>query len=228
MNEAPLLRAESVTVRFDGQTALDSATLEIYRRDYIGIVGPNGGGKTTLIRVLLGLQPADSGRVEWPCGRVPVGYVSQSLSRDVQFPVTVRDTVLMGTLTGTSWGVRYSAREQKRAEELMERLSLGRLAKRGMGDLSGGERQRAFLARALMSDPAILVLDEPTASIDPEMRGTVYGLLEELNRQMAIVLITHDTEGLRGRVGRLLYLDRRIQEPADTATIFAERRAASL
>lgn len=222
MSSRPFLRSEGITVSFNGQTALEAVTFDVHEREYVGIIGPNGGGKTTLIRVLLGLLIPDSGIITWPYGRVSIGYVSQSMYHDRKFPVSVRDAILMGTLTGSSWGVRYSADARRKAMEIIDFLFLDRLVNRTVGDLSGGERQRVFLARALMGDPELLILDEPTANIDPKARSTIYDILGNLNHKMAIILITHDTEGLAGRVDRLLYLDRYIRELPTHAIVKAE------
>jgi zinc transport system ATP-binding protein len=165
--------------------------------DFLGIIGPNGGGKTTLLKLLLGILKPDRGRIR-VLGEEPhdakfrVGYVPQDTDFNRTFPISVMDVALMGRLARTRVGFGYSREDRGKVREVLERVGMWEYRQRSIGQISGGQRQRVFIARALMTDPEILFLDEPTASVDPEFQTDLYAFLRELNERVTIVVITHD------------------------------------
>ncbi len=192
-----IIECHQLSVDFDGVKVLDGLTFSVCEGDFLGLIGPNGGGKTTLLRVLLGLEKHSAGSVTvfggLP-GRSPgrIGYVPQRLFFDREFPISVRDLVLMGRLSKKNLFQRYNHLDRAKADEAICTTGLERLTERRIGDLSGGELQRALIARALAGEPELLLLDEPTASIDPQMKTTIYDLIEQLKERLTIVLVTHD------------------------------------
>ncbi|ARM30142.1 metal ABC transporter ATP-binding protein [Prosthecochloris sp. HL-130-GSB] len=208
----PVIELSDISVTIEGTTVLEHVSLRVECGDFLAVIGPNGGGKTTLLRVILGLQPVVSGTVSI-FGTAPrqashrIGYVPQRLAYDRDFPVTVMDVVLMGRLSGKRMFSRYSSNDRERASDALRTVGLEDFGRRAIGGLSGGELQRALIARALVSDPELLLLDEPTASIDPEMKTSVYDLLDRLRETKTIVLVTHDTGVINRHVSRVACLN---------------------
>lgn len=198
MSEArPVVVFEDVSFSYGTVPVLERINLDIAQNDFMGIVGPNGSGKTTLVKIMLGLLDADRGNVnvfgETPRqARKRVGYVPQHAGYDRDFPASVEDLVLTGRLGRVGLVRRYSKADRDKAHAALNDLEMAQLASRPVGALSGGERQRALVARALVSDPELLILDEPTASVDSRVEKHFYELLKVLNGRMPIVLVTHD------------------------------------
>ena len=209
----PVIRIEDVSFSYGDVPALEHVSLEIHEREFVALVGPNGGGKSTLLRILLGLLRPDSGRVTL-LGRRPeegrrhVGYVPQSLHFDRDFPLRVRDMVLMGRLGVSRRLIGHSPEDRRRAMDAMERTEIAHLADRQIGTLSGGQFQRAVIARALVSDPKILILDEPTANIDQRSESDIFELFRELNEHMTILVVSHDIGFISRYVDRVACLNR--------------------
>jgi zinc transport system ATP-binding protein len=198
-----VISCDRLGVKLGGMKVLDGLTITVYEGDYLAVLGPNGGGKTTLLRVILGLEKPSSGTITVfgePPGQASgrIGYVPQRTFFDRDFPISVREVVMMGRLPKRRLMQRYGRVDRERADEAIETVGLTRLRNSRIGTLSGGELQRALIARALAGEPELLLLDEPTASIDPEMKTTIYDLLDRLKEHHTIVLVTHDT----GTVGR--------------------------
>jgi len=213
--ENEVVRLNNVTVSFNGETILKRINFVVREDDYIGIIGPNGGGKTTLLKVILGLVSPDEGEIsilgESPeKGRRHIGYVPQFAEFDRAFPISVWDTVLMGRLSQSSPFRRFDEEDKAKAEESLKKVRILGLKDRQMGSLSGGERQRIYIARALTTDPKILLLDEPTASIDVEMEAGFYELLNDLRKNVAIVLVSHDISVISVHVDRIACLNREL------------------
>jgi zinc transport system ATP-binding protein len=212
MAESPLIAVRGVTFGYGREVVLDHVDLEIQPRDFLAIIGPNGGGKTTLLKVMLGLLKPWSGEVvtHLPPERGRLGYVPQFSTFDKNFPLRIADLVLMGTLGRHGLLSRYSREDRAAAQRALEQLGLGEVARAHVAEVSGGQLQRALIARAIVSDPAVLFLDEPTASIDAESRGSLMGLLEELNREIPIVVVTHDVTSIAPMVRRIACINRRL------------------
>lgn len=209
----PLLELRSVTVSYGGAPVLDNIDLALEEGSYHGILGPSGAGKTTLLRTILGTvrplsgQVLVEGRPVRP-GRSPVGYVPQVETVDWSFPVSVGEVVAMGLSAGHGPWPRLSADVRARVSGLLDRLGLAGYQDRHIQALSGGQQQRAFLARALIRKPTLLILDEPTSGVDVATRRGMLDLLGELNAEgTAIVLTTHDLNSVAARLPRLVCLN---------------------
>jgi zinc transport system ATP-binding protein len=191
-----ILRLTGVSFAYDNVPVLRDVSFSIHARESVCIVGPNGGGKSTLLKLILGLLKPDSGEIElFGCrpkaGRHRIGYMPQMVHFDPMFPITVRDVVLMGKLDCISAGW-FSRHHKKLAMEALAELDMADCADRRFSNLSGGQRQRVLIARALVCDPDLLLLDEPTANVDQAVEEDFYATLEKLNARMAIMLVSHD------------------------------------
>ncbi len=208
----PAVQLEGVSYQIRGNPVLEDISLEIGAHDYLALLGPNGGGKTTLLRIILGLLRPDRGRVR-VLGREPgqahglVGYVPQGLRFDTDFPIRVLDVVLMGRL-----GRRLHPRARDRTAALAElaRVEMDGFAARPIGQLSGGQLQRVLIARALVQEPKLLLLDEPTASLDERIGRSVWEIFEELSREMAVVVVSHDIGAISRHVRGVACLNGRL------------------
>lgn len=189
---------KNVCFSYGDRPAIDNASFTITEGDFLGIIGPNGGGKTTLLRLLLGLLRPDTGEVrlfDAPPAKTRgrVGYIPQETNLNKSFPVTVRDIVLMGLTGARGLGKRFVRSDRLKAEILIERLGLTPVINRPVAQLSGGQRQKALLARAMVGDPEMLFLDEPTASVDITGEDEIYDHLHLLNKTgVTVVLVTHN------------------------------------
>lgn len=192
-----LVRLENVWVHYDGLSVLEDVNLSVKSNDFIGIIGPNGGGKTTLLKVMLGLIKPSRGKVtvmgqSAEKGRRHIGYISQHTLFDRDFPIKVLDVVLMGRYGKAGAFRSFTEEDRQVAINALKSVEMLDYRDRQIGRLSGGELQRVFIARALVTNPRLLLLDEPTASIDPNMQAEFYELIDSLKREMAIVLVSHD------------------------------------
>ncbi len=188
----PLVSIKQVSAGYNGKTVLKDISLDIYPNDFLGVIGPNGGGKTTLSKIILGILKPFAGQISFPEGRPNIGYLPQVSQMDHSFPVSVLEVVLSGLATTRSWWKPLNKADKARAEELLFLTGLDGMGHRPIGELSGGQFQRALLARAIINNPQLLVLDEPNTYVDKSFEGELYSLLEELNKKMAIFLISHD------------------------------------
>lgn len=212
MAEQPLISARNVTFGYDREVVVEDVSLDIYPRDFLAVIGPNGGGKTTLVKILLGLLKPWSGEVVYslPGRRPALGYVPQFSTFDKSFPLRVADVVLMGRLGSRGLLRPYTRADRTEAERALGRLGIADLAGAHINEISGGQLQRVLIARALVSDPEALFLDEPTASIDAESRGSLLGILKELNERIPVVVITHDVTAIAPMVRRIACINRRL------------------
>jgi len=192
-----IVEMENVSFAYNGQTVIQDVNLAIAPEDFVAIIGPNGGGKTTLLKLLLGLLKPDTGRIR-VLGNSPgeashhIGYVRQDVHINQRFPITALDVVLMGKLDPRRRWARHTAQDRRDALEALERMEMAPYAKRRIGELSGGQRQRVFIARALVTQPRLLLLDEPTASIDTKGQAEFFHMLKGLNRDVTIMVVSHD------------------------------------
>lgn len=192
-----LISLENVSAGYPQTPVLKNINLQVQPLDFIGLIGPNGGGKTTLLKVILGLIKPQQGKVKIlnksvQQGRRYLGYVPQLLELDRSFPIRVRDVVRMGRLGKRKLFQRYNRKDQAIVERSLAQVGMAERGDRPIGELSGGERQRVYIARALASEPQILLLDEPTANIDSQVQTSIYELLRELNQSITILMISHD------------------------------------
>jgi len=191
-----LLKIENATVSLDGVKVLVDINLEIRENDFIGVIGPNGGGKTTLIKLILGLIKPDKGKVIY---HIPhntrhskIGYLPQVHAFDKKFPILVQDVILSGISGNKKLLSRHTKPEKEMAAFWMDKLGIKHLKGKSIGNLSGGEMQRVFLCRSLISDPDLIILDEPDTYVDNQFEKELYEELRELNGHMAVLLISHD------------------------------------
>lgn len=197
MEHHPVITLDNVSFSYDGPPVIRDASLTIECCDFVCIIGPNGGGKTTLVKLMLGLIEPQRGSVRI-LGKSPraacksIGYMPQHVNLDPQFPVSAMDVVLMGRLGQTHRFGPYTGRDRIVALKALADVGLEGIAHRGFSLLSGGQRQRVLIARALACEPELLILDEPTASLDPAVQESLYALLSELNKTYTIVIVSHD------------------------------------
>ncbi|MBN1338694.1 MAG: ABC transporter ATP-binding protein [Bacteroidales bacterium] len=181
---------------YGSEVVLKNVNLDIFENDFIGVIGPNGGGKTTLVKVITGLLKPQKGTVKTYLGEggsvQPIGYLPQGSFTDKNFPISVGEVVLSGLTTKKSLTGRYSGNDLTLAVEVMEKMGISHLKKKAVGEISGGQRQRVMLARAIISNPGLLILDEPNTYVDNKFEGELYELLRVLNREMAIIIVSHD------------------------------------
>lgn len=202
----PLVRLDRVTCTYGDRPALAGVTLAVAPGEFVGIVGPSGSGKTTLLKAILGTVPAASGEVRRRPG-LAVGYVPQVGTVSWSFPVTVAETVLMARTRGRvlPWA---SSSEKREVAAVLERLGLDGLGRRHIRELSGGQQQRVFIARALLGQPDLLLMDEPTSGVDVRTRHDILHLLADLHAAgLAIALTTHDLNGMAAHLPRLVCLN---------------------
>jgi zinc transport system ATP-binding protein len=190
--KTPLVRIENVSSGYLAETVLQNVSMDIYPNDFIGIIGPNGGGKTTLVKAILGVQPLFSGKISFPQGQPRMGYMPQISQIDKSFPITVRDLVGSGLRATSSWFPHLNSGQKRKVEQMMDEAGLNALAHKPIGELSGGQIQKAFLCRALINEPALLILDEPNTFVDKNFEMELYRWLKNLNEKMAIMLVSHD------------------------------------
>jgi zinc transport system ATP-binding protein len=188
----PLIRIKNLNVAYQKQLVLSDISLSIYDRDFIGIIGPNGGGKTTLVKAILGFIKPLKGTIEYGLEKSEIGYLSQGNQVDEQFPITVREVVASGLGSGKITGRRLQHEHRQLVDSVLEKVGMLPLQSRSVGRLSGGEFQRTLLARAIISSPKLLVLDEPDTHVDNKFETELYALLQELNQKMTILLVSHD------------------------------------
>lgn len=212
------ISVKELSFAYQRQWILTNVTFFIEQGEFVAVIGPNGGGKTTLLRLLLGFLKPGSGKVFLSSveGHRPavasIAYVPQQLKLDRAFPVSVEEVVLTGLLSQLPWYGIFSKSQKQAANAALELVGMQSFRKVRFGNLSGGQAQRVLMARALVSQPALLLLDEPTASIDPEAQGEIYQLLTRLKGTMTIVMVTHDMKMVRNQVDRLFCVQQHVTE----------------
>ena len=193
----PLIQITDLSASYDNKTVLSHINLTVYEQDFLGVIGPNGGGKTTLVKAILGLHQPDNGQIRFfrngkETPEINMGYLPQYNSIDKKFPISVYEVVLSGLSKQKSLFKRYSKEQHEQVREIIARMGLEGCEDRAIGQLSGGQLQRAMLGRALVSNPEVVILDEPNTYIDKRFEAKLYELLEEINRERAIILVSHD------------------------------------
>ena len=208
MPASPIIEIKNLSAGYDNRTVLHDINLTIYEHDFLGIIGPNGGGKTTLIKCILGLLKPTAGEILYhPCSPLPesvgsqcpplnarlsMGYLPQYSSIDRKFPITVEEVILSGLSSKKPLTSRFTARHREKARHVIARMGLEGMEQRAIGALSGGQLQRALLGRAIISDPQAVILDEHNTYIDKRFEARLYELLAEINKDCAIILVSHD------------------------------------
>jgi len=212
MEKPAVIEVDNVSFSYGADLVLQDAGFKILEGDFVSVVGPNGGGKTTLLKLILGLLKPFSGSIRVfgsPPDKVRrrVGYIPQRALLDDHFPVTVWDVVLMGRLR--PFGA-YRKADREAAAKSMAEVGLEGLGDRAFSELSGGQRQRVLIARALCSEPDLLLLDEPTANLDLKMEKDLYDLLRELNRRLTVFLVSHDLSFVSKTVETVVCVNRTV------------------
>ena len=196
MNES-IVEIRDVSFSYNGQVVLEDVNLEVRPNDFIALIGPNGGGKTTLLKLMLGLLQPVKGSIQVfgkPAQKMSrkIGYVPQDVHINPGFPITAEDVVLMGTLDSKRSWAKHTSKNRRKALEALEYMELADVASSKMTELSGGQRQRALIARALVTEPELLLLDEPTANIDTKGQADFYRLLQAVNDEITVLVVSHD------------------------------------
>jgi len=213
MNQEAIISIDNVSFSFDGPLVLDHVSLAVMKGEFLGIVGPNGGGKSTLLKLIMGLLESDSGRVAVlgkspKRGRSAIGYVPQYAAFERSFPITVEDAVLLGLVGKSRRIFGYSSDDCQRARAALRETETEDLKDRLLSTLSGGQLQRVLIARALVSKPEILILDEPTSNIDSRVEEDIFDLLKKLNERSTILVVSHDIGFISEYVTRVACLNR--------------------
>lgn len=230
----PLVSLRNVSAGYDGKEVLSGVTFDIYDDDFVGVTGPNGGGKTTLVKVLMGLLPY-SGTIEYANSLTinkirRIGYLPQQSVFDRSFPISVIDVVASGLQAEKGFSRRYSRADFDKARNLLKTTGIAQIERRPIGDISGGQMQRALLCRALIAKPRLLILDEPTTYVDSDFERELYGLLRELNGGstmpnatdspdgMAVMMVSHNVTTLTDVAKRIVHIDGTIDITHHVAT----------
>lgn len=192
-----LIELQNIQAGYGQKSVLKDVNLTVYERDFLGVIGPNGGGKTTLMRVILGLLKPSSGKIQFyqddqPVSRITIGYLPQYSQIDKKFPISVHEVILSGLYREKPFLRDYTSGQKERVSEVITQMGLEGLEKRQIGELSGGQLQRVLLGRAIVQHPQVVILDEPNTYLDMRFEERLYQLLNEINRESAIILVSHD------------------------------------
>lgn len=192
-----LIELKNVTAGYGNKTVLKDVSLTVYKDDFLGIIGPNGGGKTTLLKVILGLLSPVSGSIRFfrdgkSVSSLKIGYLPQLNNIDKKFPISVREVIASGLAAEKPLFRSFNMKQQERVSEVIVQMGLEELSGRAIGELSGGQLQRVLLGRSIVSRPQLLILDEPNSYVDKRFESRFYQLLVEINKESAIILVSHD------------------------------------
>jgi zinc transport system ATP-binding protein len=209
------IELEHIAASYEGKTVLRDISLTLWENDFLGVTGPNGGGKTTLLKVILGLLKPSAGQLRFfrngqPAHRLKIGYLPQINLIDKRFPLSVREAIASGMAVERRFLRPLSYEQIRSMDEIVARMGLQKLVQRPVGELSGGELQRVLLARALVSHPEVLILDEPDTFVDKPFEEHMHQLLHEINRDTAVMLVTHDPAALLPRMKNLAYVNKEL------------------
>lgn len=222
----PIISLKDVTVKYDDTTALENVSLDIYPNDFLGVIGPNGGGKTTLVKAILGAISHSGEVIYSPIifeqGHRLIGYLPQQSEFDRSFPISVIEVVMSGLQTEKGLLKRYTSADRQKAIKLLEMAGIENIAERQISEISGGQMQRALLCRAVILEPKLLILDEPTNFVDNQFENELYTLLHRLNERMAIVMVSHDLGTITSVVKSIVCVNRTVHRH-DSNIITAEQ-----
>ena len=203
-----LIKINDLFYKYNKTDVLENINLSIKNDDFLAIIGPNGGGKSTLLKLILGLLTPQNGKIQKKIKNNQIGYVPQNTNLNIDFPITALEIVLMGHISSKKKIFGYSKEDIACAMDSLNKVSMQDFANSKIGDLSGGQRQRVFIARALCSNPKVMLLDEPTASIDVKGQQEIYELLRELNKTICIVVVSHDLSILLNYAKNVAHVNR--------------------
>jgi zinc transport system ATP-binding protein len=229
--KAPVISVQQLQFAYQTTQVLNQVNFSVNPGEFIGVIGPNGGGKTTLLKLIMGFLKPKEGTIrvfDEPAYSVAahrrLAYVPQSVRFDREFPISVQEVVLSGLLTHLPWYGFFNSSQRQAALEALDRVRLADYAQCSFGILSGGQAQRVLIARALVSKPELLLLDEPTASVDNQSEAEIYAILKELHAQhMTILMVTHDLKAALHHVERVLYVQGQVWslKPEDVCDHFS-------
>lgn len=215
----PVVSVKNLTVRYNASDVFSGVSFAVETGDYVALVGPNGSGKSTLIKTILGLISLAEGDVFLFDNHISVfdkwhkiSYIPQRLTFNPHFPATVKEVIAMGLISKMSFPKKIAKSHESAIDKVLSLMDIADLKKRNIGELSGGQQQRAIIARALINEPEILILDEPTTAVDPETREKFFHILSDVNKKTnaTIILVTHDTGSAGRYASKFLYFDRKI------------------
>lgn len=215
MEDNDIIEINHVYFSYDEVPVLQDVNITIKERDFLAIIGPNGGGKTTILKLVLGLLEPDKGTIR-VFGRTPrqarrlIGYLPQQFTFDFDFPISVMEVVLMGRLGKRGMGKRYTRADIDVCMRALQQVGMEDYRETEIGNLSGGQRQRVLIARALTSEPRLLLLDEPVSSVDTQWQQSFYELLHDLNKEIAVIIVTHDISVISAYVDKIACLNRKL------------------
>lgn len=215
MEQTTVIEIEDVSFGYNGAPVIEDVNLTVREKDFVSLVGPNGGGKTTILKLILGLLSPQRGRVRIFGGpparnRHRIGYVPQHFQFDTKFPIGVMDVVLMGRFRGWFRMGPFARADRAVAEKALGEVDMVPLAERPFAELSGGQRQRVLVARALATEPELLLLDEPTSNVDAAVSEDMYDLLQRLNERLTLVVVTHDVGFVSNKVKSVVCVNREV------------------
>jgi zinc transport system ATP-binding protein len=201
-----LVDIQNISVAYDENIVLRDVSLKIYEQDFLGIVGPNGGGKTTLVKSILGLLKPVSGSIVFPDKEVKnrIGYMPQINLIDRKFPILVSEVIESGLMVAKN---KSKAEKKEKVRAIIREMDIENIAGKAIGKLSGGQLQRVLLGRAIVNDPKLLILDEPSSYVDRQFESHFYRFLKKINRETAIVLVSHDIETVRANAVNIAYVE---------------------
>ena len=207
-----IISLRNVGVAYEGHAALESVNLDIYEDDFIGIIGPNGGGKSSLVKAIMGAVE-HNGEIEISDilrkgNHYKIGYMPQVSQFDMRFPISIEEVVLSGLQTEKGFFGRYTKEDKHLTHKTLEKMGIAELASRPIGEVSGGEMQRALLCRAIISEPKLLILDEPTNFVDNSFEREFYTMVQELSQNMAVMIVSHDLGTITSVVKSIVCVNR--------------------
>jgi zinc transport system ATP-binding protein len=209
-----LVKLENISFGYNGEKVLEDVNLLIRKGDFIGMIGPNGGGKSTIIKIIMGLLEPWQGRIyygEKQSGeKIRIGYLPQYHDFDHKFPINILEVILSGLTDPGKAITRFHRSDRKKAKAIADTLGIGHITGKSIGELSGGQMQRAFLGRAIISDPELLILDEPVTYVDSKFESELYNLLEDINQKAAILLVSHDLGQITSSVKTIACVNRHL------------------
>jgi len=208
----PIIQIENIWANYGKRDVLQDVSLIIEEHDFLGIIGPNGGGKTTLMKVLLGLLQPEKGTIKFfqnglPVDKIIIGYLPQFNQIDKKFPISVKEVILSGLAHKKSVFSKYDSQDLQRVDEIINKLGLEGIEDSQIGQLSGGQLQRVLLGRAIVAHPQLLILDEPNTYLDREGEERLYNTLEQINKESAIILVSHDQSSIKHYAKRIALVD---------------------
>lgn len=211
-----IIEFEHLYFSYQNLSVLTDVSLKIASGEFVGLIGPNGGGKTTLLKLMMGFIKPTKGKLlvfgEPPKsdGMLGISYVPQTVRFDREFPISVLEVVLSGLLSNLPWYGHFHQKDRHAAIDMLEKVGLKEFADKAFGTLSGGQAQRVLIARALVSKPKLLLLDEPTASVDNQAELDIYSILKELKGKMTMIMVTHDLNTAVDQVERLFFVNGKV------------------